>query len=100
MEAAEKLGVPFQKETSWLKLVNSQPTPTHGIVQNVPVKIGEWTETLDFSIVTIDDYSCVLEMDFMDKVKAVTIPFTNRRANTCTISLARGKAGTSTLSAL
>ncbi|XP_021616670.1 uncharacterized protein LOC110617986 [Manihot esculenta] len=104
-KGSREAGHIIPKGADWLKAVNSQPTPTHGVAHNVPVRIGEWTGTLDFSIVTMDDYSCVLGMDFMDRVKAVTIPFTNSMCilegdNTCTVSLVRGKVGTSTLFAL
>lgn len=47
----------------------------------------------------------VLGMDFIDQVKAITLPFANSMCilegnNTCTISLTRGKTSTSTLLAL
>ncbi|KAF2322153.1 hypothetical protein GH714_007925 [Hevea brasiliensis] len=53
----------------------------------------------------MDDYACVLGMSFMDRVKAIPIPFANNmciveEGGAYTIPLRRGRAGTSTLSAL
>ncbi|KAF2304641.1 hypothetical protein GH714_037241 [Hevea brasiliensis] len=93
-----------QNETGWLKAVNSAPTTTHGVASNIVVKIGEWTGSINFSIVATDDYACVLGMDFMDKVKAIPIPFANslcivENGSASMVPLKR-KVGGSTLSAL
>ncbi|XP_043813273.1 uncharacterized protein LOC122723794 [Manihot esculenta] len=105
LDVAKKLGVPFQGDEGWLKVVNSFPTPTYGVARNVQVRIGEWTGTLDFYIIDLDDHSCVLGMDFMDKVKAVLLPYANdmclpNGSTLKAINLARGKNATSTLSTL
>ncbi|XP_057985426.1 uncharacterized protein LOC110653506 [Hevea brasiliensis] len=105
LEEAQKMGITFSGKAGWLKAVNSKPTPTHGVAANVGVKIGEWTVFIDFSVVSMDDYSCVLGMDFMDRVKAIPIPFANslcivEEKGECTVPLKRGKSGGSTLSAL
>lgn len=88
-----------------LKTVNSQPTSTHGVAWNVRVKISEWPGTLDFSVIATDDYPCVLGVDFIDQVKAITLSFANSMCileenNTYTVSMTRGKSSTSTFSAL
>ncbi|KAF2281634.1 hypothetical protein GH714_043938 [Hevea brasiliensis] len=77
-EEAQRLGIRYTPEMGWLKAVNSNPSPIHGVARDVPVKLGEWHGNLDFSIVSMDDYSCVLGVAFMDKVKAIPIPFANR----------------------
>lgn len=33
LEVAKRLGVPFVGEDSWLKAVNSHPTPTYGVAR-------------------------------------------------------------------
>ncbi|KAF2322158.1 hypothetical protein GH714_007996 [Hevea brasiliensis] len=53
----------------------------------------------------MDEYACVLGMSFMDRVKAIPIPFANNmciveEGGAYTIPLRRGRARTSTLSAL
>ncbi|KAF2321859.1 hypothetical protein GH714_003191 [Hevea brasiliensis] len=90
--------------TGWLKAVNSAPIPAHGVANNVAVKIGEWTGSINFSIVAMDDYACVLGMDFMDKVRAIPIPFANslcivENGSTSMVPLKR-KVGGSILSAM
>ncbi|KAF2286592.1 hypothetical protein GH714_021001 [Hevea brasiliensis] len=105
LEEAQKLGITFSGKSGWLKAVNSKPTPTHGVAANVNVRIGEWTGLINFSVVSMDDYSCVLGMDFMDRVRAIPIPFANSLCivedkGACTVPLRRGRAAGSTLSAL
>ncbi|KAF2308985.1 hypothetical protein GH714_027337 [Hevea brasiliensis] len=105
LEEAQKLGITFSGKAGWLKAVNSKPTPTHGVAANVNVRIGEWTGLIDFSVVSMDDYSCVLGMDFMDRVRAIPIPFANSLCivedkGACTVPLRRGKSAGGTLSAL
>ncbi|KAF2318953.1 hypothetical protein GH714_011949 [Hevea brasiliensis] len=104
LEEAQKLGIAFQRQTDWLKAVNSAPTPTHSVANNVAVKIGEWIGSINFSIVAMDDYACVLGMEFMDKVKAIPIPFANslcivEHGGASMVPLKR-KSGGSSLSAL
>ncbi|KAF2308896.1 hypothetical protein GH714_023015 [Hevea brasiliensis] len=73
-EEAQKMGLAFSGQVSWLKAVNSKPIPTHGVATNVGVKIVNGLVMLIF-VVSMDDYSCVLGMNFMDRVKAIPIPF-------------------------
>ncbi|XP_028794242.1 uncharacterized protein LOC114749870 [Neltuma alba] len=77
VEEAKKLGIHYQGERGWLKAVNSGPRATFGVARDVKVRLGDWNGLVDFSIVTMDDYPIVLGMEFMDKVKAVPIPFAN-----------------------
>ncbi|VFQ91468.1 unnamed protein product [Cuscuta campestris] len=76
-EEARKLGIDFKGERGWLKAVNSKPMATFGVAQDVKVSLGDWHGPIDFSVVTMDDYPIVLGMEFMDKVKAIPIPFAN-----------------------
>ncbi|KAF2319180.1 hypothetical protein GH714_013783 [Hevea brasiliensis] len=105
LEEAQKMGIAFSGQGSWLKAVNSKPIPTHGVATNVAVKIGEWAGHVDFCVVSMDDYSCVLGMSFMDRVKAIPMPFANSMCiledgKACTVPLKRGRAGNGTLSAM
>ncbi|KAF2321298.1 hypothetical protein GH714_038539 [Hevea brasiliensis] len=78
LQEAQRLGIRFTPERGWLKAINSNPSPIHGVAHDVPVKLGEWHDNLDFSIVSMDDYACVLVW----------------------ISWIRGKVGNATLSAM
>lgn len=56
----------------------------------------EWTRLANFSIVQMDDYSCVLGAYFMDRAKAVLIPHANTMCllavgKACMVSLSRWK---------
>ncbi|KAJ9184907.1 hypothetical protein P3X46_004592 [Hevea brasiliensis] len=64
-------------EMGWLKAVNSTPNLVHGVARNVKVRIGDWKGTLDFFVVSMDEYQCVLGVDFVDRVKAIPMLFAN-----------------------
>lgn len=51
--------------------MNSKPTLVHGEAKDVPMRIGEWRGTLSFVVVSMDDYECVLGVEFFDSVKAI-----------------------------
>jgi hypothetical protein len=93
-EEARWLGIKYNKERGWLKAVNSEPKLIFGVAHGIEVRMGEWCGLVDFSIVPMDDYPIVLGMKFMDRVKAVPIPFANtmcilEEGNTCMVPLAR-----------
>ncbi|KAF2282308.1 hypothetical protein GH714_044059 [Hevea brasiliensis] len=74
-EEAKRLGIPYEREMGWLKAVNSTPNLVHGVARNVKVRIGDWKGTLDFFVVSMDEYQCVLGVDFVDRVKAIPMLF-------------------------
>ena len=73
-EEAKKLGLKVSKETGWLKTVNSQARPIHGVARGVEMHIGTWKGTIDLSVVPMDDFQVVLGMDFLRKVNAIAMP--------------------------
>ena len=79
---ATRLGLCYTKEPGKLKTVNTSPTPIHGVARSVPIRLGEWKGTVDLTVVTMDDFSLVLGMEFMDMVK----PWTLEKDGTMTIS--------------
>ncbi|KAF7807858.1 Transposon Ty3-I Gag-Pol polyprotein [Senna tora] len=94
VEEARRLGIHYKDERGWLKAVNSDPTEIFGVAQGNTVSLGEWTGPVDFFVVTMDDYPIVLGMEFLDKVKAVLVPFANtmcilEEGNTCMVPLER-----------
>ncbi|VFQ66115.1 unnamed protein product [Cuscuta campestris] len=76
-EEARKLDNDSQGERGWLKEVNSKPMATFGVARDVKVSLRYLHGPINFSVVTMDDYPIVLGMEFMDKVKAIPIPFAN-----------------------
>ncbi|KAF2286763.1 hypothetical protein GH714_028412 [Hevea brasiliensis] len=76
-EEAKRLGIPYEREMGWLKAVNSTPNLVHGLARNVKVRIGDWKGTLDFFVVSMDEYQCVLGVEFIDWVKAIPMLFAN-----------------------
>ena len=76
-DEAKKMGIPYERKQGWLKSVNSEPKATFGVARDVKVCLGDWIGLMDFSVVTMDDHPIILGMEFIDKVKAVPIPFAN-----------------------
>ena len=60
-----------------IKAVNSSAKPFTGTAQGVHVTLGTWNEKLDFSIVSMDDYTVIIGREFFDKVHAFPFPATN-----------------------
>ncbi|KAF7807841.1 Transposon Tf2-2 polyprotein [Senna tora] len=94
VEEARRLGIHYKDERGWLKAVNSDLIEIFGVAQGITVSLGEWTGPVDFFVVTIDDYPILLGMEFLDKVKAVLVPFANtmcilEEGNTCIVPLER-----------
>ncbi|KAF2289038.1 hypothetical protein GH714_024365 [Hevea brasiliensis] len=97
VEEAKRLGIPYEKEMGWLKAVNSVPNPIHGVARDAKVRIRYWHCTLDFFVVSMDDYQCVLGVEFVDRAKAIPMIFANSMCitvggGTCVVPLLRGKS--------
>lgn len=60
-----------------MKAVNSPAKPIVGTAQGVQVTLGAWSKKLNFSIVPIDDFKMVLDMEFFDQVHAFLLLATN-----------------------
>ena len=52
------------------------------------MSIGEWHGQENLTVITMDDFDVVLGLEFLDKVKAVLVPYTN------TMCILEGKACT------
>ncbi|KAF2321024.1 hypothetical protein GH714_032841 [Hevea brasiliensis] len=97
VEEAKRLGIPYEKEMGWLKAVHSTPNLIHGVARDAKVRIGDWHGTLDFFVVSMDDYQCVLGVEFVDRAKAIPMIFANSMCiteggGTCVVPLLRGKS--------
>nr|CAN64786.1 hypothetical protein VITISV_014071 [Vitis vinifera] len=74
-DEARRLELQASKEGGWLKAVNSTAKPSHGVARGVTMHIGSWEGRVDFTVAPMDDFKMVLGMDFLQKVKAVPLPF-------------------------
>ena len=74
-DEAKRLELQASKEGAWLKAVNSAAKPSHGVARKVTMHIGSWEGRVDFTVAPMDDFKMVLGMDFLQKVKAVPLPF-------------------------
>lgn len=76
VNTTNKLGIKYEGHASWLKAVNSKPKVIFDIAHWVQVCLGKWSGRLDSSLVELDDYPMVLDMEFINKNRVVPIPFT------------------------
>ncbi|XP_059598686.1 uncharacterized protein LOC132255070 [Vitis vinifera] len=74
-DEARRLGLQASKEGDWLKEINSATKPSHGVAFRVTIHIGSWEGRVDFTVAPMDDFKMVLRMDFLQKIKAVPLPF-------------------------
>ena len=54
--------------------VNGVWTNLTGEARSVPLSIGTWSGTSNFSIAPMDDYGLVFGMEFLDQVKPILEP--------------------------
>jgi len=90
---ASKLGLKISKGGGTIKVVNFSPTPINGVAHKVDVSIGEWRGPENLTVVTMDDFDAVLGLEFLDKVKAVLVLYTNTMCileeKACTVPIKR-----------
>ena len=79
-DETKRLELQASKEGGWLKAVNSTAKPSHGVARGVTMHIGSWEGRVDFIVAPMDDFKMVLGMDFLQKVKAVPLPFLHSMA--------------------
>nr|CAN69869.1 hypothetical protein VITISV_036524 [Vitis vinifera] len=72
---ARRLELQASKEGGWLKAINSATKPSHGVARGMTMHIGSWEGRVDFIVAPMDDFKMVLRMDFLQRVKAVPLPF-------------------------
>ena len=48
-----------------------------GVAEATEMRIGQWKGKVDITVVPMDDYSLVLDMEFLDTVKAFLVPYAN-----------------------
>uniref|UniRef100_A0A803N0W0 Uncharacterized protein n=1 Tax=Chenopodium quinoa TaxID=63459 RepID=A0A803N0W0_CHEQI len=66
---AMKLGIKYTKEPGRIKTVNTSPVPILGVAHKVPICLGQWSGTINLTVVHMDDFSLVLGFEFIDTVR-------------------------------
>uniref|UniRef100_A0A803LW10 Ty3 transposon capsid-like protein domain-containing protein n=1 Tax=Chenopodium quinoa TaxID=63459 RepID=A0A803LW10_CHEQI len=66
---AMKLGIKNTKEPGRIKTVNTSPVPILGVAHKVPICLGQWSGTINLTVVHMDDFSLVLGLEFIDTVR-------------------------------
>ncbi|KAI3440852.1 3'-5' exonuclease domain-containing protein [Psidium guajava] len=70
-EAAKWLKLRIDPSDRWYKPVNADDIPAIGVARGVKIKVGDWTDRLDFEVIPLDDYDMILGMDFFDRAEAI-----------------------------
>ncbi|KAF2305838.1 hypothetical protein GH714_008308 [Hevea brasiliensis] len=60
-EEAKRLGIPYERETGWLKAVNSTPNLVRGVARNVKVRIGYWKDRVKAIPMLFANSICITE---------------------------------------
>ena len=74
-DEVKRLELQASKEGGWLKAINSAAKPSQGVAHRVTMHIGSWEGRVDFTVAPMDYFKMVLGMDFLQKVKAMPLPF-------------------------
>ncbi|KAI5335729.1 hypothetical protein L3X38_025863 [Prunus dulcis] len=89
-----------------MKMVNSTAKPIDEVTCGVELHIATWKGVANFFVISMDDYDVVLGMEFMDKVNAFPIPFSNTMciahggAMPCMVPLVRQQGESKVLSTM
>ncbi|GKV44052.1 hypothetical protein SLEP1_g51279 [Rubroshorea leprosula] len=59
-KGVEKLGLPYNKEPGWVKVVDNPSQPICGVAREEPVQIGSWSRKVDLNVITMSDFKLVL----------------------------------------
>ncbi|KAL9266335.1 hypothetical protein AKJ16_DCAP19597 [Drosera capensis] len=99
LEETKRLELWVVDEKWMLKTINSEAKPIHGVAHGVRLCIDKWRETIDLSVVTMDDYLLVLGLGFLDKMKTFPIPFASvvcivKEDDACMVPMIRRKERT------
>ncbi|KAE8656515.1 hypothetical protein F3Y22_tig00117000pilonHSYRG00231 [Hibiscus syriacus] len=104
-DEANRLGLKYTGSTRWLKTVNIQAVPLHGVARGVELRLGTWKGQVKFSVVPMDDFKVVLGLDFLRQDFLAEFDYTleykpgkanvvvdalSRKAELVAISLAKG----------
>ncbi|KAE8662634.1 cytochrome P450 78A7-like [Hibiscus syriacus] len=73
-DEANRLGLKYTGSTGWLKTVNTQAVPLHGVARGVELRLGTWKGQVNFSVIPMDDFKVVLGLDFLRQVTAIPMP--------------------------
>ena len=74
-DETKRLELQASKEGGWLKAVNLAAKPSHRVAREVTMHIGSREGMVDFTVAPMDDFKMILGMDFLQKVKAMPLPF-------------------------
>lgn len=71
-KCAKELGLKLVPSSFQIKTANSTSQQICG-TSNVGLKVGEWRGNFKFNIVTLDDFDCILGMDFLVETRSAVI---------------------------
>jgi len=72
-ELANEISLPYRKEKSYMKGINANSLPIHGIARGMNIPVGPWRGTIDITVAPLDNWKFYLGMNFLDKAKAIII---------------------------
>ncbi|XP_075087766.1 uncharacterized protein LOC142169758 [Nicotiana tabacum] len=70
----QEYGLQVTKCPTKMKAMNSKAQPGYGVVLDVPMILGHWSEKFNMTVVPLDDFNVLLGIDFLKKKKVTPIP--------------------------
>lgn len=71
---ARDLGLKVQADACSFKAVNSPFKKIHGIIWDIPLKVGSWQGRMDLRVIEMDDFELILGQEFLKIGKVAVIP--------------------------
>ncbi|KAK3038793.1 hypothetical protein RJ639_027380 [Escallonia herrerae] len=71
----ERLGLTLEKGCGRVKAINSAAQPVAGIARSVLIKIGPYEGRTNFSVVIMDDFKLILELEFLRDTKTIVMSY-------------------------
>lgn len=63
-DKVERFGIQVAKGMGSMKAANLKAKPILGITRDIRLRIGEWKGTIDFLVISMDDFKLLLRLDF------------------------------------
>lgn len=73
-EIADEISIPYKREKGYVKVVTAKNLPIHGVTRGTKNQVGLWKSKFDITVTPLNNRKFYLEMDFLDKAKAVIVP--------------------------
>jgi len=65
-ELTDEISLPYKKEKGYVKGVNAESLPIHGVARGTNIQVGAWKGKVDITVAPLDDRKFYVGMDFLN----------------------------------